>query len=92
MTYNVFSGTLNPTHFTSVRINCGRGSVPFDDNAIRYVLLVLWMTSCLPMIGQARTTPTGRMFKVTHHGQHGFDTYANMAYGKSSSPVDGTWC
>ena len=37
-----------------------------DDNAIRYVLQVLWMTSCLSIIGQAKATQTGRILKVTH--------------------------
>ena len=36
-----------------------------DNNAIRYVLPVLWMTSCLLIIGQAKATPIGRMLKVT---------------------------
>jgi len=39
-----------------------------DDNAIRYVLPVLWMTSCLPIIGQAKATPIGHMLKVTYPG------------------------
>jgi len=37
-----------------------------DDDAIRYVLPVFWMTPCLPIIGQARTTPIGSIFTVTH--------------------------
>jgi len=37
-----------------------------DDNAIRYVLPVLWMTSYLPIIGQAKATSTGRVLKMTH--------------------------
>jgi len=40
MTYNVFSGTLNPTQSI-----CG-------DSAIRYVLPVLWMTSCFHTVGR----------------------------------------
>ena len=39
-----------------------------DDNAIWCVLPVLWMTSCLPIIGQAKATPIGRILKVTHQG------------------------
>ena len=38
-----------------------------DDSAIRYVLPVLWITSCLLVIGQA----IGRMFKVTLMGSTG---------------------
>ena len=34
-----------------------------DDTAKFYALLVLWMTSCLPIIGQAKATPTGRESK-----------------------------
>ena len=43
------------------------------DNAIhyhRYVLSLLWMTSCLLVVGQAKVTLTGRIFKMTHQGQH----------------------
>jgi len=39
-----------------------------DDRAICYVFPVLLMTSCLPIIGQAKATPTGRILKVTHAG------------------------
>jgi len=42
-----------------------------DDNAISYVLSVLWMTSCLSTIGQVKATTIGRMLKVTYQGQHG---------------------
>jgi len=36
-------------------------------NAIRYVLPVLCMTSCLPIIlGEAKATLLGRIFKVAH--------------------------
>ena len=41
------------------RVNCGSGSVHSDDNAIRGVLLVLWLTLCLSIIGQAKTMPKG---------------------------------
>ena len=37
-----------------------------DDNAICYVLLVLWMTSRLLIIGQTEETLIGRILKVTH--------------------------
>jgi len=36
-----------------------------DDNAIRYALLVLWMTSCLP-ISHAKAMPTGHILKEAH--------------------------
>jgi len=38
--------------------------------AIRYVLLILWITSCLPIIGQANAMPVGCLLKVTNQGQH----------------------
>jgi len=37
-----------------------------DDNAVCCVLPVLWMTSCLSIIGQAKAMPIGRVLKVTH--------------------------
>ena len=39
------------------------------DNAVRFVLPVLWMTSRLSVVGQANATPTGRIVKMTHHGR-----------------------
>ena len=38
-----------------------------DDTAIRYVLPVLWMTSCLPTVGQAKATLTDRILNQGHH-------------------------
>jgi len=32
-----------------------------DDNAIRYVLMFLWMTLCLPIFGQAKMISVGRI-------------------------------
>ena len=44
-----------------------------DDNAMRYVLPVLWMTSCLPIIGEARTAlVTGVYSKLLTGGQEVF--------------------
>jgi len=40
-----------------------------ENNAMYYVLSVLWMTSCLPIIGEAQATLIGRILKVTHWGQ-----------------------
>jgi len=37
-----------------------------DDNAMHYVLPVLWMTPSLPMIGEAKATLTGYTLKGTH--------------------------
>ena len=37
-----------------------------DENAIHYVLPVSWMTSCLSIIVEAKSTPVGRILKVTH--------------------------
>jgi len=34
------------------RVTCGRGWVLSDDCVLCYVLPVLWMTSCLPIIGE----------------------------------------
>ena len=39
-----------------------------DDNTIRYVLPVLWMTSCLPVIGEAKATLIDRVLKLTRQG------------------------
>ena len=40
-----------------------------DDNAIRDVLPVLWMTSRLPVIGLAKARPVGQILKVTQQGE-----------------------
>jgi len=37
-----------------------------EDNEIRSVLQVLWMTSRLSTIGQAKAMPVGRIVKVSH--------------------------
>jgi len=42
-----------------------------DDNAICYVLPDLWMTSCLPVFGQAKATPIARILKVTYQCNRG---------------------
>jgi len=42
-----------------VRVNCGVTRCPLDDNAVRGVLLVLWLTLCLSIIGRAKTMPKG---------------------------------
>jgi len=39
-----------------------------DDNAIDYVLPVLWMTSYLPIIGEAKVILTQRILEETHQG------------------------
>jgi len=51
---------------SSVHVNVGVARSSSDDKTI--VLPVLWMTSCLLIIGQAKATPVGRIFKVTHQG------------------------
>jgi len=38
-----------------------------DDNA-RYILPVLWMTSCLPIVGAAKAALPWFILKVTHQG------------------------
>jgi len=53
------------------------------DVAICYVFPVLWMTSCLPVVGQAQATQVGRSINVTRQGQHEFDT---VAYIQTDSP------
>jgi len=50
------------------KIHSGGGSVSSDDNAIRNVYPVLWMTSYLPIISHAKATPLGRILEVTHQG------------------------
>ena len=42
--------------------------ISFDDNAIRYVVPVLRMTSCLPIIAHAKATLIERILKVTRQG------------------------
>ena len=37
-----------------------------DENAIRYILPVSWMTSCLSIIVDAKATPVRRILEVTH--------------------------
>jgi len=37
-----------------------------DDNAIRYVFPVLWMTSCLPIIGEMKATLVRCILKLNH--------------------------
>jgi len=39
-----------------------------DDIGIRYILWVLWMTSCLPIIGHAKARPIRHILRVTHKG------------------------
>jgi len=39
-----------------------------NSNAMRYVLPVLWMTSCFHIMGQAKAPPIGRILKVTYQG------------------------
>ena len=41
-----------------------------DENAIRYLLPVLGMMLCLPIIGEAKATLIWRIVKITHQGQH----------------------
>jgi len=50
----------NVTKF-SVIVNCSHAVAWYssDDNAIYYVFPVLWITSCLPIISQAKATPVG---------------------------------
>jgi len=51
----------------SVHINCRRG-YSVDDNAIRYVLPVMWMTSCFSIMGQTEATSIRRMLKLLIRG------------------------
>jgi len=37
-----------------------------DKNVIHYVLLVLWMTSCLATVSKAKVMPIGLIFKATY--------------------------
>jgi len=38
------------------------------DRATCYVLPVSWMTSCLPVIDEAKAARVGRILRVVHHG------------------------
>ena len=70
----------------SVCVNCGRGLVLLWRQYNIYVALssqqnramttVLWMTSCLPIVSQAKATPTRRILKVTHQGPGAKSTIA----------------
>jgi len=57
----------------SVLVNCGRGlgSVRIWQQCNKLCTSGLWMTSCLPIIGHAKATPTGRIYLVTRHGRIG---------------------
>ena len=54
-----------------------------DDNAIRYVLPVLWMTSCLPIIDEAKSTLIWRIIKVVHQ-EAKYDVYTRTSSLKAS--------
>jgi len=49
----------------SVHVTRDRGSAFSDKNAIRYVLPVLWMTSCSHIMAQIRIQAVGELFIVT---------------------------
>jgi len=58
-----------------------------DGNAIRYVLSVLWMTSCLPIVGYAtRGHATGRTVKTTHQRAARIPYRQSTAYAQSDWP------
>jgi len=54
----------------SVRVNCGRGSVFSDDSAVRYVLPVLWMTSCFHISGPGKGDASRAYSQSDSPGQH----------------------
>jgi len=39
-----------------------------ENNAMYYVLPVLWMTSCVSIMGEEQAALIGRVLKVTHQG------------------------
>jgi len=47
-------------------LNAAVTRISSDHNALRYVVPVLWMTSCLPIIGRAKATPVASILKVIH--------------------------
>jgi len=47
-----------------VHLNCGSGSLRSDDNAICYVLLPLWMTSCFYIMGRVQMAHFRSKFNV----------------------------
>jgi len=53
----------------TVHVNCGRGSNS-DDDAMRYLLPVLWMTSCFAHSRPGKRDANTRMLKVSHQGQN----------------------
>ena len=63
--------------------------------AIRYALPVLQITSCLPTIGYAMATQVGRLFELTHRGQHRpgaeSDVYVCLI-GNESVPIQLAQC
>ena len=52
-------------NFTKFSVHVGVALISSDNSVIRYVLPVLWITSRLPLIGQA----VGHMLKVTRWGE-----------------------
>jgi len=46
-------------------------AVSSDDNVIRYLLPVLWMTSCFAHNRPGKRDANTRMLKVSHQGQNG---------------------
>jgi len=59
--------------------------------AMRYVLPVTCITSCLPVIGQANETRRGRILKVTHQGAA--ESIRNITITlKAISPFRNGWC
>jgi len=62
---------------------------PSDDNAIRCVFPVLWTTSRLPIIGDAKATLLRRILKGTHQGEgmtgrRSRDVYECLVYWMSA--------
>jgi len=48
----------------SERANCGRGSVLLRNSAVRYVVPVLWLISCLPIHTQCRQWRQSLMYII----------------------------
>ena len=72
-----------------VHVACDRGSVIFWRRCNMSCTSCLWMTPWLGTIGQAWATRVVHLLKVTHQGQHEFDTAAYTqtdSWGGSRGP------
>jgi len=76
--HNSKAACPNFTKF-SVHVNCGHSRSFSNDSAIHYVLLVLQMTSCLPIIGLAKATPVGHILSDSPGAETGRSLMSTIA-------------